>query len=37
VGVLPRARLVVFDQPGVVFRDRARLRGLISGLLGEEG
>jgi 3-oxoadipate enol-lactonase len=33
VGVLPRARLVVFDRPGVVFRERARLRALISGFL----
>ncbi len=29
VGVLPKARLVVFDQPGVMFRERARLRTLI--------
>jgi pimeloyl-ACP methyl ester carboxylesterase len=28
--VLPRARLVVFEHPGVVFRERARLRELIS-------
>lgn len=27
--VLPNARLVVFDQPGVVFRERARLRALV--------
>lgn len=27
--VLPCARLVVFDRPGVVFRERARLRALI--------
>jgi pimeloyl-ACP methyl ester carboxylesterase len=27
---LPRARLVVFDQPGAPFRERARLRTLIS-------
>ncbi len=27
--VLPRARLVVFDRAGVVFRERARLRALI--------
>ena len=33
VGVLPRARLVVFDQPGVVFRERARLRALVSAFL----
>lgn len=32
--VLPRARLVVFDRPGVVFRERARLRELVSGALG---
>ena len=31
--VLPRARLVVFDAPGVVFRERARLRAEISGFL----
>lgn len=31
--VLPRARLVVFDQPGVVFRERARLRAEISAFL----
>lgn len=29
VTVLPHARLVVFDRPGVVFRERRRLRGLI--------
>lgn len=29
VGVLPRARLVVFDRPGVLFRERARLRALV--------
>ena len=34
--VLPRARLVVFDQPGVVFRDRARLRGEISAFLNAD-
>jgi pimeloyl-ACP methyl ester carboxylesterase len=33
--VLPRARLVVFDQPGVVFRERARLRGLITDFLND--
>ncbi|MCW2599220.1 MAG: alpha/beta hydrolase [Frankiales bacterium] len=33
-GVLPRARLVVFDAPGVLFRERARLRALIAGHLG---
>lgn len=31
--VLPKARLVVFDQPGVVFRERARLRALVSDFL----
>jgi 3-oxoadipate enol-lactonase len=31
--VLPRARLVVFEQPGVVFRERARLRAEIAGFL----
>ena len=31
--VLPRARLVVFGAPGVVFRERARLRAEISGFL----
>ena len=30
---LPNARLVVFDRPGVVFRERARLRALIAGFL----
>ena len=34
--VLPRAQLVVFDQPGVVFRDRARLRSRISAFLNED-
>jgi 3-oxoadipate enol-lactonase len=34
--VLPRARLVVFAQPGVVFRERARLRAEISGFLNGE-
>jgi pimeloyl-ACP methyl ester carboxylesterase len=32
--VLPHARLVVFDRPGVLFRDRARLRELVAGHLG---
>jgi 3-oxoadipate enol-lactonase len=32
-GVLPRARLVVFEQPGVVFRERARLRAEIAAFL----
>jgi 3-oxoadipate enol-lactonase len=31
--VLPRARLVVFEQPGVLFRERTRLRDLIVGHL----
>lgn len=35
VGVLPRARLVVFDRPGVVFRERPRLRALVSAFLNE--
>ena len=35
VGVLPKARLVVFDEPGVVFRERARLRSLVSAFLNE--
>jgi pimeloyl-ACP methyl ester carboxylesterase len=30
---LPKARLVVFDQPGVVLRERRRLRGLITDFL----
>jgi 3-oxoadipate enol-lactonase len=33
VAVLPRARLVVFDRPGVMFRERARLRALIGEFL----
>lgn len=33
VGVLPRARLVVFDRPGVVWRERRRLRELVTGFL----
>lgn len=33
VAVLPRARLVVFDRPGVLFRERARLRALIGEFL----
>jgi 3-oxoadipate enol-lactonase len=32
-GLLPRARLVVFDAPGVLFRERTRLRELVSGHL----
>ena len=35
VAVLPKARLVVFDEPGVVLRDRRRLRELISGFLND--
>ncbi len=31
---LPRAQLVVFERPGVLFRERARLRELIVGHLG---
>jgi pimeloyl-ACP methyl ester carboxylesterase len=31
--VLPNAQLVVFDRPGVLFRERPRLRSLISGFL----
>jgi hypothetical protein len=31
--VLPKARLVVFDQPGVVLRERRRLRALITDFL----
>lgn len=30
---LPKARLVVFDAPGVVLRERARLRGLVTDFL----
>ena len=33
VGVLPRARLVVFDRPGVMFRERPRLRALVTDFL----
>jgi 3-oxoadipate enol-lactonase len=33
--VLPRARLVVFDQSGVVLRERARLRSLITDFLND--
>lgn len=33
--VLPRARLVVFDRPGVVFRDRARLRAQVTAFLND--
>ena len=32
--VLPRARLTVFDQPGAVVRERARLRALVKEFLG---
>jgi pimeloyl-ACP methyl ester carboxylesterase len=34
--VLPRARLVVFPEPGVVFRERTRLRAEITGFLNED-
>lgn len=33
VGVLPRSRLTVFDRPGVAFRERPRLRALLSEFL----
>lgn len=33
--VLPKARLVVFDSPGVVLRERPRLRALISDFLND--
>ncbi len=33
---LPHAQLVVFDAPGVLFRERRRLRALIGGFLAEE-
>ncbi len=33
--VLPRARLVVFDRPGAVVRERARLRSLVAEFLGD--
>jgi pimeloyl-ACP methyl ester carboxylesterase len=33
--VLPKARLVVFDAPGVVFRERARLRALVTDFLAD--
>ena len=33
--VLPKARLVVFDQPGVVLRERARLRAEITDFLND--
>ncbi len=35
VAALPRARLVVFATPGVVFRDRRRLRTLITDFLND--
>jgi 3-oxoadipate enol-lactonase len=35
VAVLPKARLVVFDEPGVVLRDRSRLRGLVTEFLND--
>jgi hypothetical protein len=31
--VLPKARLVIFDQPGAMLRERARLRSLIADFL----
>jgi pimeloyl-ACP methyl ester carboxylesterase len=31
--VLPKARLVIFDQPGAMLRERPRLRGLIADFL----
>lgn len=34
---LPRAELVIFEQPGAAFRERARLRSLISGHLTPGG
>lgn len=34
-GVLPRSRLVVFEQSAVVFRERARLRAEIAGFLDQ--
>ncbi|MCU1693621.1 MAG: alpha/beta hydrolase [Frankiales bacterium] len=33
--VLPRARLVVFDRPGAVVRERLRVRALVGELLGQ--
>lgn len=33
--VLPKARLVVFAQPGVVFRERTRLRAEVTGFLND--
>jgi hypothetical protein len=33
---LPRARLEVFARPGVLFRERARLRALVVGHLGRD-
>ena len=33
VGVLPRSRLTVFERPGVVFRERSRLRALLGDFL----
>jgi pimeloyl-ACP methyl ester carboxylesterase len=33
--VLPKARLVVFEQPGVVLRERSRLRALITEFLND--
>ena len=34
---LPRASLVVFSRPGVLWNERARLRSLVLGHLGESG
>jgi pimeloyl-ACP methyl ester carboxylesterase len=34
---LPNSSLVVFDSPGVLWRERARLRSLVVGHLGEAG
>jgi pimeloyl-ACP methyl ester carboxylesterase len=35
--LLPRAELVIFAQPGAAFRERARLRSLVSGHLSPGG
>jgi pimeloyl-ACP methyl ester carboxylesterase len=35
VGLLPRARLHVFDRPGVLWDDRVRFRALVLGHLGD--
>lgn len=34
--VLPKARLVVFDRPGMLLRERARLRALVPPALAED-